>query len=224
MQLRQRIPHFITDYVHLCILRARYPRCEIRTSRIGDNVVLGAHCTIHRDAEINSNVTVGAHTYVNTGTVIGSGTIGTFCSIGYGCQIGMPQHPTAFVSASPAAYGRNNLFGAPPLWNEYARPPVIQNDVWVGSLVTVLQGVTIGNGAVIGAGSVVTKDVPDYAVACGVPARVRRMRFDPATIQNLLAWRWWNRPLGELVAFAPYFTGMWPVEKLACTPAGKVAS
>jgi len=85
---------------------------------------------------------------------------------------------------------------------------VIGNDVWVGAAALVLKGVTVGDGAVIGAGSVVTKDVPPYAIVTGNPAQIIRYRFDDATIKRLLSSTWWNRepefiatlPLGDVEA------------------------
>ena len=69
---------------------------------------------------------------------------------------------------------------------------IIGNDVWIGRGATIMSGVRIGNGAVIGAESVVTKNVPAYAIAVGNPARVAKYRFDPETIKKLQAIRWWN--------------------------------
>lgn len=69
---------------------------------------------------------------------------------------------------------------------------IIGNDVWIGAYATILGGVRIGNGAVIGAGAVVAKDVPPYAVVVGNPARIVRYRFDQDTIDGLQQLRWWN--------------------------------
>ena len=70
---------------------------------------------------------------------------------------------------------------------------VIGNDVWIGSRATILEGVNIGDGVVVAAGAVVTKDVPPYAIVGGVPARIIRYRFDEETIQNLLKMKWWEK-------------------------------
>ncbi len=73
-------------------------------------------------------------------------------------------------------------------------PIVIGNDVWSGFNTTVMSGVSVGNGAVIAAGAVVTKDVPPYAIVGGVPARVIKYRFDEPTIAALLRIGWWDWP------------------------------
>ena len=69
---------------------------------------------------------------------------------------------------------------------------VIKNDVWIGADVSIKPGVTIGNGAIVAAHSVVTKDVPPYAIVGGVPAKVIRYRFDNEIITQLLELSWWN--------------------------------
>ena len=71
---------------------------------------------------------------------------------------------------------------------------VVGNDVWIGYEAVILSGVTIGDGAVIGARAVVTKDVPPYTIMGGVPARPIRRRFDEATVETLLRLRWWDWP------------------------------
>jgi acetyltransferase-like isoleucine patch superfamily enzyme len=78
------------------------------------------------------------------------------------------------------------------------RKTVIGHDVWIGCNSVVLSGVTIGTGAVIGAGSVVTKDIPPYAIAYGNPAKVHRYRFDPETIDALLKSEWWRFSMEQL--------------------------
>ncbi len=77
---------------------------------------------------------------------------------------------------------------------------VIGNDVWIGLNALVLSGVTIGDGAVIGAGCVVTKDVAPYAIVAGNPARLIRYRFSPETIESLLKIKWWDWPHEKVMA------------------------
>jgi SAM-dependent methyltransferase len=76
----------------------------------------------------------------------------------------------------------------------------IGSDVWIGGNATILAGVKIGHGVVIGAGAVVTKDVPDYAIAVGIPARVQKYRHSESVIKKLLALKWWEHEPNELWA------------------------
>ena len=109
--------------------------------------------------------------------------VGKFCSIGPNFCCGQGIHPTDGISTHPMFYR-----GKTP---EY-KQTIIGNDVFIGANVTVLDGVKIGDGAVIGAGAVVARDIPDYAVAVGVPARVVKYRFTDATIAKLQQIQWWN--------------------------------
>ena len=68
----------------------------------------------------------------------------------------------------------------------------IENDVWIGAYSTIMSGVKIGNGAVIGASSVVTKDIPPYAIVAGNPAKIIKYRFTEEQIVSLLKIEWWN--------------------------------
>lgn len=74
----------------------------------------------------------------------------------------------------------------------------IGHDVWIGSHVIIMPNVKIGNGAVIGAGAVVTKDVPDFAIQVGVPAKTKRMRFSDQWIERILGLKWWEHDWANL--------------------------
>lgn len=82
---------------------------------------------------------------------------------------------------------------------------MIGNDVFIGANVTVLDGAKIADGAVIGAGAVVVNDIPPYAIAVGVPAKVIKYRFDESTIKALLEKQWWNGTEEELKEVERYF-------------------
>lgn len=86
-------------------------------------------------------------------------------------------------------------------------PTIIGNDVLLMTNAIVLSGVKIGDGAIVGAGSVVTKDVPPYAIVAGNPARVIKYRFSDEQIKALLRIRWWDWPDKEIKAFEQYFYG-----------------
>jgi virginiamycin A acetyltransferase len=84
---------------------------------------------------------------------------------------------------------------------------IIGNDVWLGHSATILSGVRVGDGAVIGAHAVVSKDVPPYAIVVGNPARVVKFRFTSDVINQLLELRWWNWPDDKIRQFAPKLLG-----------------
>ena len=126
-------------------------------------------------------------------------SIGRFCSIATGVVIGQPRrsHPMHWLSTH--AFTANPKLLRKPLQPEReATPARIGHDVWIGRDALILDGVEIGTGAVIGAQSLVNRDVPPYAVVAGSPARVLRYRFAPELIERLLASRWWELPLDVL--------------------------
>lgn len=120
--------------------------------------------------------------------------IGAFSSIANGVILGGARHPMEWVGMSPVFYaGRDSVAKK---FSEHPLPDpsrvYIGNDVWIGRSAIVLSGVRVGDGAVVGAGSVVTKDVPPYAIVAGNPAKIIRYRFDEAVINYLLAAKWWD--------------------------------
>jgi acetyltransferase-like isoleucine patch superfamily enzyme len=129
--------------------------------------------------------------------------IGKFCSIAEEVTILLGgEHRSDWVTTYPF----NCLFaeGAPITGHPKSKGDVIiGNDVWIARNTLILSGVTIHDGAVIGAGSVVTKDVAPYSITAGNPARHIRYRFDEPTIARLLEIQWWNWPLEQIIAAFP---------------------
>jgi chloramphenicol O-acetyltransferase type B len=156
-----------------------------------------------------AHVSVGRCTYFS-GAQSKYAQIGSFCSIGPQAIVGgLGQHALDFISTSPVFYSTRKQLGASFAAGDALEENLstaLGHDVWVGARAIILDGVTIGNGAVIAAGAVVTKDVPAYAVVGGVPGKVIRMRHDEATIEALEAWQWWNLPLQVLKELAPFFS------------------
>lgn len=126
-------------------------------------------------------------------------TVGNYCSIGRNCKVyGDANHCHDSVSTFPF----NKIFNWPYDKNTFSKgDTVIGHDVWIGDDVKIMGGVTIGTGAILAAGSVVTKNVADYAIVAGVPAVVKKYRFDRETTLLLLASKWWLNREEELRPF-----------------------
>lgn len=143
------------------------------------------------------NSKIGKYTYVATSCRIGDAKIGKFCSIGPNCIIGTGSHPSKeFVSTHPIFYSAKRQAGTTFSDKNYydeSKTVEIGNDVWIGLNAIVLDSVKIGDGAIIGAGALVNKDVPAYAVFGGVPAKLIRYRFEAGTITFLLEFKWWEK-------------------------------
>lgn len=123
--------------------------------------------------------------------------IGKYCCIGVGSTVFLGgNHRTDWVTTYPFSdivdtWPEAMGITGHPQSNGHVR---IENDIWVGTNATIMSGVTIGNGAVVAAFSVVTKDVPPYAIVGGNPARIIRYRFKEETIRRLLEIKWWDWP------------------------------
>ncbi len=130
--------------------------------------------------------------------------IGRYCCISGDIDWGGEAHPMDWVSTFPLTYDENPLPGVGNFFRSQGvsierepfessvRPIVIGNDVWIGRGAFISGGVRIGDGAVIAARAVVTKDVPPYAIVGGTPARVIRMRFSDDIVARLLKTQWWR--------------------------------
>jgi virginiamycin A acetyltransferase len=134
--------------------------------------------------------------------------IGSFCAIAAGARFVMPDamHATAGVSTFPFGILPGAFADALPI-TEYpfpeARDTVVGHDVWIGMEALVMPGVRIGHGAVVAARAVVTRDVPDYAVVAGNPARIVRRRFTEEEAARLVALAWWDWPVERIARAVP---------------------
>lgn len=128
--------------------------------------------------------------------------IGRFCAIASGATFLMNggNHALDGLSTYPfSIFGQGWEAGEPEAWPSRG-DLVVGNDVWIGHRATLLPGVRVGDGAVIGAASVVTADVPPYAIVAGNPARVVRLRHPPHVVVRLLELRWWDWPVERITA------------------------
>ncbi len=163
------------------------------------NIVVGDF-TYFADTDFEKHVT---HHYDFIGDKL---IIGKFCQIGAGVEFVMngANHQMNAVSTYPFY-----IFGS---WDQsvpskedlpFKGDTVVGNDVWIGQNSTILPGVHIGDGAIIGLNSVVTRDVPPYTIVAGNPAKAVRKRFDDELIDLLLKLKWWNKSVEEINALIP---------------------
>jgi acetyltransferase-like isoleucine patch superfamily enzyme len=141
----------------------------------------------------NSNI--GDHTYVQKNAMINNADVGAFCSIAGGVCLGLPQHDICSVSSHPAFYLKDTPLAKTYSSKNYFWPSTrtkIGSDVWIGQNALIMSGVNIGVGAVIGAGAVVTRDVENYEVVAGVPAKHIRYRFGEEKRNALIKTKWWE--------------------------------
>ena len=195
-----------------------------------DNCVFEPPCSL-KWMSVQHSLQLGAFSYAVSGFYFGC-RIGRYCSFGEQIQIGRHAHSMHWASTSPFFYTRfrdvldqdlpRGINLTPHQDFPHTTAPVkpqltkIGNDVWIGHGAFILPGVQIGDGAVVAAMSVVTKDVPPYAVVAGVPARVVRSRFPEDQVELLLQSKWWDfapwtlkgAPVDDIPRFVDFVRGL----------------
>ena len=177
--------------------------------KLEKNVIIGMSTIFEGNSKIGSETVFSGK--LGWGSYIGrkcriSANIGRYCSISNDVLIVSGNHPLHYVSTSPLFY--SDLKQCPVMYSSYSGlkynehlfadeegkyPVVIGNDVWIGTRAMILSGVKIGDGAVIAAGAVVTKDVEPYTIVGGVPAKPIRKRFTDEQIDALIKLKWWEK-------------------------------
>ena len=161
---------------------------------------------MNRHSQVGPDVTLGKYFGMNEHCFVARATVGAFIAIGARTAINPFNHPVDWLSTNEFQYHPRS-FDWVEEYNDFVRlertPDMfkrvtIGNDVWTGHNVNVMPGVNVGDGAIIGAGSVVTKDIPPYAIVAGVPATLKRLRFPEKTVERLLRAKWWDLELSEL--------------------------
>lgn len=165
-------------------------------STISDKVLINRFCII-RDSK------VGDYTYIGPNSSINNVVIGKYCSISKNVNIGLAVHPINFISTSPIFFspinGTGYSWAKTKMFDDSPKKVFIGNDVWIGMNVSIMGGITIGDGAIIGSHSLITKNVEPYAIVGGVPAKKIKMRFDDEIISQLIASEWWDYPKSKIL-------------------------
>lgn len=190
---------------------------EIFRFRNRHKVKVGRRCQIHntlfegRNSVANgtkiTNSKIGYGSYININSSLSFVKMGRYCSIADNVYVSIGNHPINHVSTHPAFYYNTETqigwtyHKGEPLFKEIYKYPdgedfyqvIIGNDVWIGSHALLMGGIKIGDGAVIAAGSVVTKDVEPYSIVGGVPAKLIKKRFTEEQITTLQSIKWWDK-------------------------------
>lgn len=214
--LRMKIsyPYIKDSYVQSP--RLIHPDARVQFSNISGKVKVGSKCVINK-MDIYGEVEIGNNTVINgpnseIHTLLHPVNIGSFCSIAGNTSI--RDHNHNFKSCT-SYFIKHHVLGGKYGDDVVSKGPVvIKNDVWIATQTVILSGVTIGNGAVIGANSVVDKDIPPYAIAVGSPAKVIKYRFDEEIIEKLLEIQWWKWPLDRIRRNHGLFEGDLTIDKI----------
>lgn len=179
------------------------------TALIAENCVFEPPCSLKWMA-VEYGLKMGAFSYAVSGYFFAV-SMGRYCSIGEQVQMGRGDHPVDWLSTSPVQYLDQPLFGVGYQFRfakEYhsyrphelpagvepthVKPIIVKNDVWIGHGALIKPGVTINDGAIVGAHAVVTKDVAPYTIVVGNPARPKKQRFPDEVISDLMDLKWWR--------------------------------
>lgn len=222
--LKNPLSIWICSYLHRLHLERKYAANSLKIGYLAraKNCRFGACNTIYDHATLDG-VSLGDFSYVGKASLLSHTNVGKFACIGPEVICGPGRHPSSvFVSNHPIFYSplrQAQLTFAPKSAFEEFKTVRIGNDVWIGARAIILDGVSIGDGAIVGAGAVVTRDVPDYAVVGGVPAKVLRYRFAPEEIDFLSGFRWWDKDVAWLSEHALRFHNIRELMNLAACSA-----
>jgi acetyltransferase-like isoleucine patch superfamily enzyme len=176
------------------------PLSEIRETLVEGNFELGMYSSVNR-----SQLSIGGGIAVSS--YVSDTNFGPYAIAGSRVSIGGFEHPKDWMSVHCFQWGQATshwdiLADSQSRLEKTSKPPIqtthIGPDCWIGNNATILSGVKVGAGAIIGAGSVVTKDIAPYAICVGNPARVIKFRFSESVIASLLELRWWELDINEI--------------------------
>ena len=186
----------------------------LNTPKINNNVVLTGYSrgiqnvlfegknAVPDRCNFSGNISLGYATTLGYNNFLhGNISIGKYCQLGADIAIHTTNHPTNYMTT----YINKNLFNGELKKLKETNTVVIGNDVWIGHNALIVGNVKIGNGAVIAAGAIVTKNVSPYTIVAGVPAKPIRKRFSDAIINEVEALKWWDMSEVELEKIKPMF-------------------
>lgn len=193
----------LADFFRLNKIYLGYPWKLDGIYKKGDKFRIPKACFAERYSNMPKGriLSFGAFSYSRTSNMALDFSCGRYCSFATNISLSSYEHPLDRVSSHPLSTHphmrafASDEFGKDVLIEGHrfiGKPPVIENDVWIGDDVQIKRGVRIGTGAVIANRAFVTKDVPPYAIVGGLPANIIRFRFDESKIERLLQSKWWE--------------------------------
>ena len=183
-----------------------HPTAEVHDSTLGRYTEVGANCHVNRS-------TLGDYSYLVDGTQVAYAQIGKFANIAANVRIYASKHPMQRASLHHFTYRSSWYFEGEAddaAFFEWRAENGIEigHDTWIGHGAVIMPGVRVGHGAIIGSNAVVTKDVADFAIAVGVPAKPIRQRFPGPIADRLLALGWWDWSHEKLHRALPDFRAL----------------
>lgn len=184
----------------------------IEGSTLKGNIEVGEGCKLHHTF-IAGNVKIGRYTSLWGPNISlnGSIKIGSFCSVAENVKIQEYNH---FTDRLSTYYIFKNVLNEGKRETTTRGSISIGSDVWIGVNSTILSGVKIGNGSIIGANSLVNKDIPNYSIVGGNPAQIIKKRFPDEIIGKLEQIKWWDWPINKIQKHAGLFEGVLTMEAL----------
>jgi acetyltransferase-like isoleucine patch superfamily enzyme len=209
LDLLKLIKRRLTFFITRSWVRLNNPDCSIDIGvKLNNNTRLLAPSRLHENSSFIASE-IGSYSYIGPNSILNNALVGRFCSIGSNVRIIYGRHPSRdFISSSPIFYSSQGQCGSSWLkknsevFSEYnliqERSILIGNDVWIGESALLLEGISIGDGSIIAAGSVVVNDVEPFAIIGGNPAKFIRYRFDSDERQEIADSCWWDAPEEKL--------------------------
>lgn len=171
-------------------------------SRGIQNVSFEGKNTVPDRCNFSGNIKIGYATTLGYNNFFGGNiTIGKYCQIGADVAIHTTNHPISYMST----YINSNLFNGELKKLKQTNTVIIGNDVWIGHNVIIVGNVTVGDGAILAAGAVITKDILPFSIVGGVPAKTIKKRFSDSIIKEIEDLKWWDLSEEELQKVKPMF-------------------
>lgn len=183
-----------------------HPDCEVV------NTTFGAYCELGRGSRVQNSEFLD-YSYTDRSTDIANATIGKFANIASYTRIGPTDHPLETASLHHFLYRSSDYWDDAEVDEEFfahrmSRRATIGHDTWLGHNCIIKPEVTVGDGAVVASGAVVTRDVAPYTIVAGLPAKPIRRRQPPEIAERLIALAWWDWDHDRLRAALPDFRQM----------------